>query len=124
MLSSSFQSRRGRLAFASGLAAEYAAMLALTLKGYRILAHRTRTPFGEIDIAARTGDTLVIIEVKKRSGAGEAAGAITRAQQQRLMKAAEFFAGSLTNPPQTIRLDAILFSGPFFWPRHIRHAFF
>jgi putative endonuclease len=35
-----------------GRAAEWAAMLFLLCKGYRILGHRLRTPYGEVDLAA------------------------------------------------------------------------
>ena len=36
-----------------GRTAELLAALWLMAKGYRILAHRARTPFGEVDLAAR-----------------------------------------------------------------------
>ena len=40
--------RRGRLS-------EWVAAAALLAKGYRILARRTRTPYGEIDLIAERG---------------------------------------------------------------------
>lgn len=33
-------------------------------RGYEIVARNTRTPYGEIDIVARQGDTTIFIEVK------------------------------------------------------------
>ncbi len=45
------------------LAAEY-----LAAKGYEILNMNYRTRHGEIDIIAKTGDTIVFVEVKYRSG--------------------------------------------------------
>src|SRR5687767_4458845 len=45
---------------------------ALRLKGYRILAQGWRSPQGEIDIVARRGGTVAIVEVKAR-GSLEAA---------------------------------------------------
>ena len=42
-------------------------MLFLMCKGYRILGHRLRTPYGEVDIAAWKDRVLVIVEVKARS---------------------------------------------------------
>ena len=36
------------------------------LKGYRIVARRYRTKLGEIDLIARRGDLVLIVEVKAR----------------------------------------------------------
>jgi hypothetical protein len=51
--------RRGRVA-------EWAAVIFLMCKGYRILGHRLRTPYGEVDVAAWKSGVLVIVEVKAR----------------------------------------------------------
>jgi len=52
-------SQRPRLervaAFRLGLSAESRAAMFLIAKGYRIVARRWKTPFGEIDIVARPG---------------------------------------------------------------------
>lgn len=47
------------------LAAEF-----LERKGFRILERNLASRIGEIDLLARDGDTLVIVEVKTQSGAG------------------------------------------------------
>jgi putative endonuclease len=36
----------------------------LAARGYEILARNTRTPYGEIDIITRQGDTTIFVEVK------------------------------------------------------------
>jgi putative endonuclease len=36
----------------------------LAQRGYQIIARNVRTPYGEIDIVARLGDSVVFIEVK------------------------------------------------------------
>lgn len=36
----------------------------LSEHGYEIIARNTRTPYGEIDIIARQGDTTIFVEVK------------------------------------------------------------
>jgi len=43
------------------------AALGLMAKGSRLLAHRARTPFGEVDLAAVKGRTLAVVEVKARA---------------------------------------------------------
>ena len=59
---------------------------ALERRGYRILARRYRTRFGEIDIVARHGDCIVFVEVKtRRDGSfGDPAAAVTAQKQRRL----------------------------------------
>ena len=51
-------------AFRTGLSAENRAAAYLMAKGYRILAKRYRTPYGEIDLVARRRNLVVFIEVK------------------------------------------------------------
>lgn len=36
----------------------------LSQRGYEIIAHNARTPYGEIDIVAKQGDITIFIEVK------------------------------------------------------------
>ena len=69
-----------------GVRAESLCCLWLRLKGYRIVARQFRTPVGEIDIAARRGGILAIVEVKARAEHGVAAASITRRQQRRIMR--------------------------------------
>ena len=46
-------------AFQTGLSAESRAAAYLMAKGYRILAKRFRTPYGEIDLVARKRNLLI-----------------------------------------------------------------
>lgn len=41
----------------------------LASQGYEILERNLRTPYGEIDLIARTQDTIVFVEVKARTSA-------------------------------------------------------
>ena len=52
--------------YSYGLFAEYFVILFLTLKGYRILARRYKTHFGEIDIIVRKKQRIIAFEVKAR----------------------------------------------------------
>ena len=51
---------------ALGVDGEDTACRALERRGYRVLARRYRTRFGEIDMVARHGDCIVFVEVKTR----------------------------------------------------------
>jgi putative endonuclease len=104
-----------------GRQGEDLAALWLMLKGYRILARRARTPFGEVDIAARKGDVLAIVEVKVRADLAAAAGAIPHRNQRRIAEAGEALAQSLRLKGVKLRYDLMVVSGPSL-PRHIRDA--
>jgi putative endonuclease len=78
----------------TGLAAEEAAAVLLVKAGYTILARRLRTPAGEIDLVARHGDTLAIVEVKARRSRAGGLEAISPRQRQRLTTAAAWLLGA------------------------------
>jgi putative endonuclease len=110
-------------AFQTGLSAESRAAAFLMVKGYRILAKRFRTPYGEIDIVARRGNLLAFIEVKARASLDEAAYAVTPRQQRRIIDAAQ--AWLMTHPEHAdfdMRFDAMLIA-PKRLPRHLLAAF-
>ncbi len=54
------------------------------LKGFRIVARRYRTKLGEIDLIARRGDLVLIVEVKARKTLIEAMDAIARESERRI----------------------------------------
>ena len=96
-------------------------------KGYRILAQRFRTPYGEIDIVARRRNLLAFIEVKARASLDEAAYAVTPRQQARIINAAQAWLQVwLTAHPEhadfELRFDAMLIA-PRHLPRHLLAAF-
>ncbi|WP_291296040.1 YraN family protein [Elioraea sp.] len=80
---------RGRAAEARGLAAEATCAAVLVRAGFAVLGRRVRTGAGEIDLVARHGDLTIIVEVKARPGAAEAAFAISPRQRTRLVAATE-----------------------------------
>ena len=110
-------------AFKLGLSAESRAAMFLIAKGYRILARRFKTPFGEIDIVARRRRALVFVEVKACESADEAAESVTERGKQRIAAAAELWlARNPADAQQEIRFDVILVT-PGKIPRHIPNAF-
>ena len=110
-------------AFQTGLSAESRAAAWLIAKGYRILARRYRTPYGEIDIVARRRNLLAFAEVKARATLDDAAYAVTPRQQQRIIDAAS--AWLMAHPEHAsfdLRFDAMLIA-PGRLPRHLTGAF-
>ncbi len=59
-------------------------------RGYEIVAQNVRSAYGEIDLLAKQGDTLVFVEVKARSSTdfGFPEEAVTETKQQHLLDCA------------------------------------
>lgn len=110
-------------AYRRGHSSERWASLALMAKGYRIVARRYRTRLGEIDLIARRGDTVAIVEVKARRDLASAMDAIARTSERRIGAAADLW---LARQPDHARLSlrfdmvAVL---PWRWPIHVEDIF-
>lgn len=115
--------RKPRLrAYRAGRRAEMTAALLLRLKGYRILARDYRAGVGELDIVARRGRLLAVVEVKRRRDTATALAAVTARQQRRIARAAEAFVARHGNVGDLdIRFDIIVVV-PHRLPRHIKDA--
>ena len=89
---------------AEALAADF-----LLRHGLTIVGRNFRTRFGEIDLIARDGPTLVFVEVRLRSSTrfGGAVESITAAKRSRLIQAAREYVARTGGEP-TCRFDAIL----------------
>jgi putative endonuclease len=76
-----------------GKAGEALACQELERRGYAILARRFRCRYGELDIIASDGPTLVFVEVKSRSSHsfGAAAEAVTVRKRRTMMVVARYF---------------------------------
>ena len=57
------------------------------LKGYQVLAFRLKGRGGEIDILARRGRVLAVVEVKRRATLDQALAALSAKQYDRLLAA-------------------------------------
>jgi len=110
-------------AYRKGHRGERLAALALMLKGYRILARRHRTKLGEIDLIARRGDLVLIVEVKARPTLTEAMEALSRISERRIEAAADLW---LARQPDygrlSVRFDMIAVL-PRRWPVHVENVF-
>ncbi len=91
-------------------------------KGYRILGFRLRTPEAEIDLLAKRGDVLAVVEVKSRATLLEALEAVSPSQLGRLRRAGRALAARRPGLRRlTVRLDLVALA-PGAWPRHITDA--
>lgn len=103
-------SSRPRDAGRTGRLGERLAARALRRRGYRLLGRNLRTPWAEVDLLARDGPSLVVVEVKTtRGGAPRVKGA----QLARLERAARRLAArrafrTRAGAPCAFRVDLAL----------------
>ncbi len=105
-----------------GVFAESLCRWHLRLRGWRIVASGWRCPSGEIDILARRGGVLAIIEVKTRRDLASAAASVLPRQRRRIARAASAFL--LMRPDLAelaLRFDVMLVA-PLRPPRHLPDA--
>jgi putative endonuclease len=81
----------------------------LTRAGYRILVQNFRTGLGEIDIVARTKDTIVFVEVKScKSGRyGNPKSAVTQQKQRKISMVALQYLKQARQQQAKARFDVI-----------------
>lgn len=107
-----------------GTLAENSAAAFLESQGFQIVARNFLRKVGELDVVARDGDLLVIVEVRTRADDryGGAAASVTPAKQRRIALTAALF---LQQHPALrrcrVRFDVIVVrDGRIEW---LRHAF-
>ncbi|KFB08387.1 YraN family protein [Nitratireductor basaltis] len=110
-------------AYKRGHRGELLASVALMLKGYRILARRYKTKLGEIDLIARRGDLVAIVEVKARGSLAEAMDAVNHTAQRRIDAAADLWLARQPDRQKlSIRYDLVAIL-PRRWPVHVVNIF-
>lgn len=105
-------------AYREGLWAEYLAAMIFRIKGYRIVAHRYKSPGGEIDLIAVKKKSLVFVEIKARKKTEDGLYAVGEKSRYRITKAARHFLA--LNPDYAnfeMRFDVMVIVFPF----HITH---
>lgn len=113
---------RGAAARLSGRRAEVWAAAWLMAKGYRILGFRLKTPQAEIDLVAKRGRILAVVEVKSRLNLETALETVTFDQRDRLRRAgAQLAANRPGLSGCAVRVD-LLALAPGKLPRHIPDA--
>ncbi len=81
----------------------------LSQKGYTILARNVRTEFGEIDIVAQQGDTMIFIEVKTRTTQdfGYPESALTDQKKFHLIRAIQAYLQKEETEPHAWQVDIL-----------------
>lgn len=95
--------------------AEQKARELLELENYQYVNQNYHSRYGEIDLIVRSGKELVFVEVKARSlgSYATASEVITRAQQRKIIKTAQFFLQKHPNYDDfDCRFDVICFDFP------------
>ena len=107
-----------------GRQAEDAAAIFLQHHGLTIVERNYHCRFGEIDLIARDGDTLVFVEVRMRSNSafGGAAASITAAKRDKLLRTARHYLAGAAHLP-ACRFDAVLVSGEAAAPEWLKNVF-
>jgi putative endonuclease len=92
-----------------GKKGEVVAAKLLQREGYKILARNFNSRFGEIDIVAQEGDTLVFVEVKTRWSQqfGAPEEAITPRKLKSIEKAGQMFRIKHPSLPEAERIDVV-----------------
>lgn len=115
--------RKRRKAERHGRLAEYAAVVFLRLKGYRILALRYRSPVGEIDVIVRRGDLVAFVEVKMRRNERDAVDAVGHASQHRIRSASNYWISRQSDAHMLVFRYDIVAMQQWKLPRHFVDAF-
>lgn len=109
-------------AFSRGIWAERLAAFALMLKGFRIIERRYKTRHGEIDLIARRGKLVLIVEVKARCSVQAGMDAVSHANLRRIEAAADHWLQRQSDRDELqLRMDLIVVL-PRRWPVHIPAA--
>ncbi|MFA5909364.1 MAG: YraN family protein [Vicinamibacterales bacterium] len=92
-----------------GLEGEQMAATELERLGYQILDRRYRSRFGEIDLIARDGGTVVFVEVKTKTDSrfGDPVEMVTSQKQRRLVSMAEEYVSNHALHHTPCRFDVV-----------------
>ena len=106
------RANQGLRSHLSGLAAEDSVARHYDRAGLDVCARRWRGQWGEIDLIARDGNQLVLIEVKHSRTHDEAMSHITQAQVERIFHtAAEYMESQPCDAAMDLRFDLALVDG-------------
>lgn len=92
---------------------EQLALAYLQQQGLQLLQQNYQCKAGEIDLVMRERDSLVFVEVKYRASTafGGAVAAVTRAKQQKLLRASRWYLQQHKATDQPCRVDVLTIEG-------------
>jgi putative endonuclease len=78
--------------------------------GFEIVGRNVRTRYGELDIVAREGESLVFVEVRSRGDdrLGSPEESVDARKQAKLVALAEGYLATLPEPPSSCRIDVVV----------------
>ena len=108
---------------AVGRYGERVAAAHLAAAGWRVVERNWRSPQGELDIVALDGTTLVVVEVKTRSGPGygHPALAVTPDKLARLRRLTGQWLAEHDVHPAEVRIDVIAVRTDLAAPHRVEH---
>jgi putative endonuclease len=97
----------------SGESAEDRAAAFLAERGLKIVERNYHCRFGEIDLIARSGATVVFVEVRERASDdfGGAAASITHTKRRKLLNTAKYYMRCHGAREIPCRFDVVLLTG-------------
>ena len=108
-----------RRAYKKGHRGEWLAAWILRMKAFRIVATRFKTKSGEVDLIARRGDLVLMVEVKARPTLEQAMDAVSHSALKRIEAAGdEWLARQQDHAKLSVRYDLIAVL-PRRWPVHV-----
>ena len=108
-----------RRAYRKGHQGEWLAAWILRIKAFRIVARRFKTKSGEVDLIARRGDLVLMVEVKARPTLEQAMDAVPPSALKRIEAAGdEWLARQKDHARLSVRYDLIAVL-PRRWPVHV-----
>jgi len=101
--------RNGEGETGTGRSGEDMAVSYLQRRGYTVLARNYRQRFGEIDVVAEKGDTLVFVEVKTRRNDryGSPLEAVDQRKQRKLARMAQDYISRHNMEDRAARFDVL-----------------
>jgi putative endonuclease len=95
------------------------------MRGYSIVARNLRLQAGEIDLVARCGRTVVIVEVKTRQslGAGEGFESVDRKKRERLVRLGDQYLAKHPDVQLQYDIVSLYWTGSRFEVKHFPDAF-
>ena len=92
-----------------GLLGEDIAAKHLEALGFSIVCRNFRSRFGEVDLIAKEGETIVFVEVKTRRNQsyGRAIEQVNKAKQRKIMQVARAYLANLGAYASEVRFDVL-----------------